>query len=320
MLALLGGCIGMRTPLDDAAVTDGSRCNVTTTVHATLSVADVLIVLDRSESMHWSLAADSSCRNGDTGCSTRLAAIVPALGAVVSGNRRIRWGLEAFPAPGAPRCEVAGEPQVPIRDNNADAIKAWLLSFTTSLSTPTSAALQAATTYLNGLKDGNAKAILLATDGLPTCANSWADDDLPGAVASATDARRLGLPVYVIGIGPNLSNLNQLAVAGGTGSYYPVTSVAELDAALGSVARVVSSCTFKADAVPPSKDVVFVYADQKLVGQDPDNGWTFDASDATHSTITLTGTYCQDLLAGLTSQVQIVFYDCPGTPPPAILP
>ncbi len=319
LVALLGGCIGMRTPLDDAAVTDGSRCNVTATVHTTLSVADVMIVLDRSESMDWSLAADTSCRYGDTGCSTRMAAIVPALGSVVSGHGRIRWGLELFPAPGARLCEVAGEPQVPIRDDSADAIKAWLRSSTTSLSTPTRVALQAATTYLAGLKDGNSKAILLATDGLPNCASSWAGDDLAGAVASATDAKKLGLPVYVIGIGPNLGNLNELAVAGGTGSYYPVTSVTELEAALGSVAKVVSSCRFKADTVPPNKDVVFIYIDKKLVAQDADNGWAFDPSDATFSTITLTGTYCQDMLAGLTSQVQIVFYDCAGALPPATL-
>jgi len=282
----------------------------------------VLIVLDRSDSMNWSLTADSSCRGGDTGCSTRLAAIIPALEAVVTRNPGIRWGLEMFPTPDAAVCELSGTPQVPVQDGAAKAIRTRLESLTTALSTPTTAALRSATTYLTAFGDGNSKAILLATDGLPTCApggSSWAADDLAGATASAKNAKKLGLPVYVIGIGPNLGNLNDLAVAGGTGGYFPVTSVTELDAALGSIAKVVSSCTFKADTVPPNQDVVYVYVDKQLIGQDPDNGWTFDLSDATYSTITLTGTYCQDMLAGRTSQVQIVFYDCPGTPPPSTL-
>jgi hypothetical protein len=229
-------------------------------------------------------------------------------------------GLELFSAPDGARCEVADAPQAPIGADSAAAIQSTLAALTTATSTPTTAALAAATRYLQSVNDGNNKAILLATDGLPNCGTSSGGrngDDLTGATTAAAAAQEAGFPVYVIGIGPNL---DALAQAGGTGNYFPVTSTAELNTALTFIATVVSAtCTFKANTAPPDQDLVYVYVDKKLVEQNAGDGWTFDASDPTYSTITLTGGVCDDMLAGLTTQVQILF-GCPDTVPPGVIP
>jgi hypothetical protein len=316
-LALLSGCIGMRTPLDDAAmpIHDGAdstvaACGSTLTIDTSPAQADILILLDRSASMIWSLTSDSNCAAGATNCSSRAAAVVPAVDAIVADNPDIHWGLELFPTPGATTCGVSSTPQVGISADSASAIKSQLASFTTSLSTPTASVINAATAYLKKVNDANNRAILLATDGLPNCPSgqNWTIDDMTGASNAATAAKKAGFPVYVIGIGPSVGNLNSLAQVGGTGSYYPATSTTELDSALKSIAKVVTlTCTFKANTIPPDKDLATVYIDNRLVPQDDSNGWMFDPADATYSTVVLTGTYCQSMLAGLTSQVQIVF-------------
>jgi hypothetical protein len=231
-------------------------------------------------------------------------------------------------------CEVYTKPQVAVGPNNEPAIKALLASVPLGLSTPTRAALNAAAAYLKTVDDGNNKAILLATDGEPNCGSStttpgggrgggtssWSTNDLQGASSAADAANKAGIPVYVVGIGPSTSNLEQLAQSGGTKHYYPASSTSELGAALASIAKVVSAtCTFKADAPPPDKNLVYVYVDKNLVTKSDSSGWKFEAADATGATVTLTGSYCDDMLAGRTTQVQIVF-GCKDIPPLTIIP
>jgi hypothetical protein len=58
----------------------------------------------------------------------------------------------------------------------------------TKIGQPTAAALNAATTCLEGLDDGNQKFILLATDGVPNCGGTPANvntNDLKGANTAA---------------------------------------------------------------------------------------------------------------------------------------
>ena len=316
-LALVAGCVGFRTPLDDAGQPMGDAadmgvafCGSTLTIDTRPVPADVLIALDRSESMLWSLGANRSCAAGATDCTTRADGVVSAIGAVVTDNPDLRWGLQLFPAPGGGSCGVSATPQVRISANAADAIRAQLAAFTTNLSTPTTATINAAVAYLKTVNDGANKAILLATDGLPNCAagRDWATDDMTGATQAAAAAKQAGFPLYVVGLGPSVGNLNNLAVAGGTGSYYPATSTAALNTALRTIAKVVTmTCRLQANTLPPDKDRVSVYVDRGLVPQDEANGWTFDPTDPAYSTIVLTGDYCQQVLAGATAEVQINF-------------
>jgi len=132
-----------------------------------------------------------------------------------------------------------------------------------------------------------------------------------GLVCSAGLAARHGLShVSSVEEGTLNSRESWLWFAEGwsAGSYYPATSTSQLDSALRTIAKAVTSCSFKTDKAPVDKDLVHVYFDGKLVDQDPDNGWTFESADSSYSTITLTGTYCQNVLAGSTSKVDIVLY------------
>lgn len=309
-----GGSTGSTTLPDG---TCGSTTNNTTKVPA-----DMLIVLDNTESMGWSLTADSDCGR-TANCSSRQSVVMPAVADVVSSNPQINWGLQLMIVPNdTGTCEVYTKPQVPVGADTAAAIKSQLASVQLGLSTPTAAALNSATGYLKGLDDGNDKAILLATDGEPNChaGADWSTDDLSGASSAAADAYKAGFPVYVIGIGPSTTNLGQLAQSGGTQKYYPATSPSDLTAALASIAKVVSAtCTFKANATPPDKTLVYVYVDKKLVTQSASNGWQFDSSDSTGATITLTGSTCSDMMSGKTTQVQIVF-GCPNVAPSGVIP
>jgi hypothetical protein len=305
-----------------------------TTVRTNKAPADMLIVLDRSLSMTYSTEADCTCGRSTGGlqgqpcsntttCTDRWTAVKSAVAATVSADSSINWGLELFAAPsggGNANCGVASAPQVPIAANSAATIQSQVNAATPGSYTPTADALEKATAYLKTVNDGNSKAILLATDGMPNCPKSGSSttDDLPGAEAAATAAAAAGFPVYVVGIGPqaSISNLNKLASDGGTGNYYPATSPEQLTTALGQIAKIVASCTFTPTQPPSDPSLVYVYVDKNLIQQNASNGWTFGAGN---KTVELHGSYCDNFLSGKASQVEIVF-GCPGVPPDQIIP
>jgi hypothetical protein len=98
--------------------------------------------------------------------------------------------------------------------------------------TPTGPAIRGACQYATGWRRSNVGhqvAILLVTDGEPKAPLSMANGcnpTLQDAVAAATECRAggAGLSTYVLGIGPSLQNLNEIAVAGGTKQAYLVAN------------------------------------------------------------------------------------------------
>jgi hypothetical protein len=203
--------------------------------------------------------------------------------------------------------------EVPVAPDATAAVDSQVNNATFDYSTPTAAAIAAATAYLKTLADGNKKFILLATDGEPNCGGNPANvntDDLSGATSVAAAAFAAGFQVYVIGIGPNLNNLSQLARAGGTPDFYPVSSPQDLVDALSSISKLVGSCSFKSNQPPPDPSNVAVYVNGLRVTQDANNGWTFGASS---QEILLTGDYCTQTSTGNQVDVQILF-GCPGQP------
>lgn len=318
-----------------------SNCG-TINSHTVRQPADVLLVLDRSASMEYSIAADCYCTTGTntfgtvctgtTACTTRWDAIKPAVSQTLSSSSDVNWGLKFFPSPststtgapspmggpsptGAGSCFENSTMDVAVAPTSVPTITSDVNSATFDLSTPTAAALTAATAYLSGLNDGgNKKFILLATDGQPNCGGNPASintDDLAGATTAAAAAYAAGFKVYVVGIGPSLGNLTQLAKAGGTTDFYPVSSPADLVAALSSISTLVGSCSFKSDHAPDDPSNIAVYVNGQQVSQDPNQGWTFGASS---QEIVLTGDYCKQMSSGNQVDVQILF-GCQGQPP-----
>jgi hypothetical protein len=99
--------------------------------------------------------------------------------------------------------------------------------------TPTGAALRGACSYAGAAKQANPGrdvVVLLVTDGIPQAPLSsqmgGCNPTLADANAAATECRSgaASIRTYVLGVGPSLANLNQIAVAGGTGHAYLVES------------------------------------------------------------------------------------------------
>ena len=294
--------------------TDDANCGSVTST-ATRQPANVLLVLDRSLSMEWSTANDESCGRNATDCTSRWPALTVAVTTTLTNTAdAIHWGLKLYTSPGGSTCTVNPGVEVPIAVSSVPDIETQIARTTPSNYTPTAQAVEAATAYLQTVTDPNDKYILLATDGEPNCAPGQGNSttNVQGTVDALAAAKAAGFPVYVIGIGPSVGNLDNFAQAGGTGSYYPATSPEALTDAFASISKLVGTCTFTSAAPPPDEKNVAVYLNKNLVPKDDDSGWSF-GSDS--QTITLHGSACDEAMSASGSSVQILF-GCPGGPPP----
>ena len=334
-LAPQGGSIGGGT-IDGGFAIDGGPPAIScgnTTITPEREQVDVFIVLDRSGSMYYSIAEDCYCApslgGGPTtplcassvNCTNRWDAVSSALSVTMATMTTINWGLELYSTPNAVNsCTVSGAPQVALGTiNSAAAVQSAILRGAPAGNTPTAAAITAAAAYVPTVTDGLKQAILLATDGAPNCNGGVPNptDDLPATLTAIGAAYALGLPVYVIGIGPSVGNLDSMAAAGGTGSYYAATSPKQLSDVLNAISKIVATtCTFQTPMSPPDNSKVWVYVDKQLVTESATDGWTFGA---TSSIVVLTGSFCQNMLAGNTTNVQVIF-GCKDEPPPPIIP
>ncbi len=315
------------------------NCGITSS-ETTRKPADVMLLLDRSASMDWNIAEDCYCSSAagnpvcaDTAnCKTRMDSVKPAVTTTLSSTDYVQWGLKLFPTAtgggtggrgggmGTINCGVNAAMEVRITADSATEVENQVNNATLVLGTPTAAAITAAADYLKTLNDGNDKFILLATDGEPNCGpnpNTGQPDintvDVTGASAAAKAAYDAGFPVYVVGIGPNLGNLTEIAKAGSGDAkdYYPVTSPEQLAEALSSISKFVGSCTFTSKEPPPDPENVAVYVNKQLIAKDANEGWEYGA---TKQDIELHGSYCDNIMAGQETSVQILF-GCPGAPP-----
>ena len=293
--------------------------------------ADVLLVLDRSGSMDYSIAEDCYCTQQSGGggtvcsntsnCSTRWPTLTSAVGATLTATSgSINWGLKLFSSTGS-GCTVSNGVEVAISTTSVATIQTQIGNTSPGGNTPTAQAITAATAYLKTVNDNNNHVILLATDGEPNCASGGSSTpNVQATVDAITAAKSAGFLVYVIGIGPQaaLTNLQSFAVAGGTGNYYPATSPQDLATAFSSISKAVTTCTFTSPTAPPDVNNVAVYMDKTLVQKDSANGWSFGANN---QTFVLNGSSCDKITSGAASNVQILF-GCPGdiTPPPPKIP
>jgi hypothetical protein len=78
----------------------------------------------------------------------------------------------------------------------------------------------------------------------------------------------------------------------------------------------VTGCTYTLATSPPDPNTIAVYLDKNLVAKDPANGWSFGANP---SSIVLNGRPCNEVTSGVAGMVQ-VYFGCPGSPPPPMLP
>jgi hypothetical protein len=186
---------------------------------------DIYVMFDTSGSML-----------NDVGGMTRLKAVQDAATAFLRdpASRGIGVGIGYFGTQpiGSTSCEPSAyaQPDVAVSTDH-EAVIASLAARMPTGETPTGAALRAACSYARDEKAAHperALVILLMTDGKPeapvSCAAGTCCPTLDDAVQATADcaAGSRGIATYVLGVGPELDNLNQIAAAGKTHSAYLV--------------------------------------------------------------------------------------------------
>lgn len=308
---LADGPVGRPLDLADAPVgptADGLNCGITTFALERMP-PDVLIVLDKSQSMADSAQDPRICRVQV--CDSKWRDMKEALIATVGGTQAaINWGLKLFP--NDDRCGVTDDVSAPVAPGNAAVVIAAIQRAFPSGLTPTRLALEASHRYLMMLPKSSSRYIVLATDGLPACGGV---DESPGAIMAVAKVAAAGIPVFVIGIATQpdaAATLSAMARAGGkpraaNPAYYPVSTSADLSAALASIGGLVVSCTLPIKQ-PPDPANIAVDADGKRVPRSDTDGWTYGPA---MTTIELRGSWCTKYQSGAVKDVKAIF-GCPG--------
>ena len=240
----------------------------------------VMFVLDRSQSMRQRL------QSGDTRWNTLIDALATTL-PVVDDTMEIGALLYPIADSAQQSCLVPGNADLQPALGNVRPLTKLLRNDGPHGSTPTADAVDRAASALLGFRAATrARAMVLATDGEPTC-NAGLDgrtcscidgrcgnhpegclDDVRTASRLAT-YRDQGLPTYVIGIqDPDntalVRVLDALALAGGrpktagSPSYYAASSRSELELALGTIRDQVGACTFLTTSVPGANGSIVI--------------------------------------------------------------
>lgn len=202
--------------------------------------------------------------------------------------------------------------------------------------TPTLPALQGAVAYAQQVAaahPADKTVVVLATDGDPGfgingqfeagCTNN----DIPhvAAVAQAAFAGKPSIPTYVIGVGPDLQNLDAIASAGGTGQavMVPVNDPSQtgqtFQAALNNIRSASLPCQFSIPAAPSGQtinpyaiNVILVNANgtQSVLTYSADcsnpAGWHYD-NPMTPTTVLLCSGACSSARGDAVGKVTLAF-------------
>lgn len=134
--------------------------------------------------------------------------------------------------------------------------------------------------------------------------------DRPGSVGAVTALAEAGIKTYVIGIPGTefyVELLDQLAEAGGTAQdgerkYFAISDSSALQGALTEIGNDVAvTCDIALQSGSYDPTLTNVYFDSVIVPASDSDGWTY-----ADQTITLHGSYCDELLSGSVVQVQVV--------------
>jgi hypothetical protein len=269
----------------------------------------VMMVLDRSGSMD-ALISPSQ---------TRWEALVASLQATLPQvDQRMQLGGLAFPTSTTDPCTVPPIAGIWPARGNVPLLVSNLSSLRPEGPTPTQSALQVASQVLRGRRASNsARAMVLATDGQPTCTGN----PLPDVLDELSRAARDGIPTYVIGIADDPSlrpALQAMAVAGarprpGALGFYSAQSPTELQLAFRTVRDQVGACSFLTNSVPDGDGGIRVTFEglQVPVDQGGSGGWRW--TDRDNGELALVGSICDRAITRPSSLVVTV--SCSGRAP-----
>ncbi len=305
----------------DAAGQDGDACG-SVALNSQAAPGNIVVVFDQSDSMNQPF---TEADGGSAGPKYKVAE--DALAAALAPQEALlSVGAIFFPttATGTTCSLVAAigtAPQIAIEPG-----KKFITDFTGHFSaagwtlilgTPTVDALKAADTALpdpSPLK--GARAVVILTDGAPTCDTVQAD-----ILAPIKDMFTRGIKTYAIGLPGSATAANLLdamAAAGGTGTYLSPSDQPSLEAALAEItSSTIDQCTISLSPAPPEPNEVYLIATDpanpkgvEIPRTDGGDGWTLSPDGLT---ATLTGSVCATAKSGGYTTLQFV-YGCPGLP------
>jgi hypothetical protein len=232
---------------------------------------------------------------------------------------------------------------IAVLPGSAAAVQAAINAQMPSGNTPTVPALSGAVQYATGYAQthpGRTVALVFASDGLPTsCMNNNNTIAGAGAVAEAAFRPPPGTPsirTYVLGVGPNLQNLNLIAEKGGTVEAHLVEGggSAELLNALNAIRKNALTCDYQIPIVPGKvldleravaiKVKVGSSGMEQLIPRVEDvtkcgatgGGWYFDVPPPNSKKITLCAATCDPLLKTTGSSLTVLMGCRIVVPPP----
>jgi hypothetical protein len=257
----------------------------------------VMLVLDRSGSMRAALAPGIGKWDA---LRASLDATLPAV------NQTMQLGGLFFPIDGF-ECEVPAVAGVRPARGNVPLLLSTLAQTEPLGGTPTQQALTVAANILRSRRTGStARAIVLATDGEPTCSDSG-DSPFNETVAALGSAQTDGIPTFVIGVqtasSPGLATqLTAFARAGGRPRvtpplFYSAESPAELQQAFTTIRNQVAACSFLTDSVPNTDRGIRVAFAGQTVPYDETGveGWRW--TDRSNGELVLVGQACSTAIA-----------------------
>jgi hypothetical protein len=243
---------------------------VTSTAQAQLADADLVVMLDRSGSM------GDPAEGFDP--TLKWIPVTTALDAFFTdpNSAGLSASLQFFPQ-GTDLTSVCaypyGTPLVALTPlTSAAPLVSTIMATKPAGGTPTLAALQGAISYAQQVAATHPQdrtVVVLATDGDPgfgingAFAAGCTNNDIPhvAAVAQAAFTGSPSIPTYVIGVGPDLQNLDAIASAGGTGQAMvvpvsnPTQTNSAFEAALNSIRSASLSCQFTIP-MPPNGETI----------------------------------------------------------------
>lgn len=289
------------TRADELDYPDAAACDeaVAITFEQHQITPDIMLVLDKSGSMGEPLVNGNSTSKWDV-MRTAMASIV------ANNGDKVNFGLMMFPW--TSNCN-AGQVRVAPALNNVGGILSEMNSIGPGGRTPTHQSLARARDYFdNNPVNPDGRIVVLATDGLPVCSSIGQSVDV------INQLKTRDIQTYVLGFGfgnVDISGLQQMATAGGTGQVYSADSPNQLNIALDSILGdvTVPSCEFELQQTPANdEDINVVINGVELLRDDP-NGWSYDAAT---KTITLLGASCDSVTSGGTSGIEVDL-GCEGT-------
>jgi Mg-chelatase subunit ChlD len=277
-------------------------------INALANKPDILIVLDRSESMNIGQRWEPS--------KSAIKSITSQFQSLVD------FGLALFP--GAGDACAAGAVDVQIQSNNATAIGGAIDATGPQGYTPVGATLEALATVLGDRTsqlDSVVKPayVLLVTDGEPTCEIDGllimpTATSINRANAAVERLKAQNVPTYVIGysVANAAGVMDGMAQRGGTEHYYPVENEAQLVEQFKKITAGLATCEFQLDEVPsqPSRVKVVIDDIQIYLSDALERGWVLDGK-----TIKLQSGACESIRDGAQHKVDVTV-ECADIPPP----